>query len=177
METLQVEKTTWSVVFQGYGQFKIGRILTKIGYQSCVFIWCHSLLNFFFTFQLQQGQNSTTSEKGAQSKQNDQLLISPWKFLGCRSIMFWPNHFFLPSWQYWLSKFSQKASASNVDELIIFWLILFKSVLCVISYISSSYQTSIARKFKITLKWKWHHKCTEYFFWEIQVFQCQDRWR
>ena len=86
-------ESSWSVVFQGYGQFKIWRILTKIRSQSCVFIWCYSLL-IYFTFQLQQGQNSTTSEKGAQSKQNDQLLISPWKFLGCRSIMFWPNHFF-----------------------------------------------------------------------------------
>ena len=154
-------ESSWSVVFQGYGQFKIWRILTKIRSQSCVFIWCYSLL-IYFTFQLQQGQNSTTSEKGAQSKQNDQLLISPWKFLGCRSIMFWPNHFFFTFLTILIIKtFPKRASASNVDELIIFRLILFKSVLCVISYISSSYQTSIARKFKSTLKWKWHHKCAK----------------
>ena len=52
---------------------------------------------------------------------------------------------------------------------------LFLTLFCVISYISSSYQTSVDRKFK---KVNWDENGTtsvQNIFWENQVFQCQDR--
>ena len=44
---------------------------------------------------------------------------------------------------------------------------------CVISYISSSYQTSVDRKFKSKLKSKWHHKCGKYFFERTKFFSAR----